>query len=60
MVRRPLFTNGIPDILAQAPTVAAAFGRWPAFALIIVSMLVLLALGLAAVLVPIWAVHLVR
>ena len=60
MAKRPSFTDGLSGILAQAPIVASTFGKWPGFLLIVASMLVLLMLGLAAVLVPIWAVHLVR
>jgi hypothetical protein len=45
MVKRPSFTNGIPGILAQAPTVVAAFGRWPGFVLVMTAILVILMLG---------------
>jgi hypothetical protein len=42
---------GLADILAQAPLVAAAFGRWPGFVLMMSALLVVLALGAITILV---------
>ena len=42
--------HGLPDILAQAPLVAAAFGRWPGFVLMMTALLLVLALGVITIL----------
>jgi hypothetical protein len=42
---------GLAGILAQAPAVSAAFGRWPGFLLIMTAMIVVLALGVGTMLV---------
>jgi hypothetical protein len=53
--------NGLAAILAQAPAVSAAFGKWPGFVLMMTAMLVVLALGVAAVLVTTKsAIHLIE
>jgi hypothetical protein len=49
--------NGIAAILAQAPFVSAAFGRWLGFILMITAMLVTLSLGLATMLLAIKALN---
>ena len=46
--RGPL--HGLADILAQAPQVAAAFGKWPGFVLMLISVLTLFAVSLVAAL----------
>jgi hypothetical protein len=43
--------HGLADILAQAPLVAAAFGRWPGFVLIMTALLVVLAFSVITILV---------
>jgi hypothetical protein len=43
--------HGLAYILAQAPLVAAAFGRWPGFVLIMTALLVVLAFGVITILV---------
>ena len=45
MAKLPSLPNGISGILAQAPVVAAAFGRWPGFVLVTTAILVILILG---------------
>jgi hypothetical protein len=40
-----LKSGGLAGLLAQAPAVSAAFGRWPGFILMLTAMLVLFALG---------------
>lgn len=42
--------NSFAIILAQAPAVSAAFGRWLGFVLIMTALLGVVALGVAAVL----------
>jgi hypothetical protein len=36
----------LAEILAQAPKVAAAFGKWPGFVLMLITILALFAMGL--------------
>jgi hypothetical protein len=43
--------SGLADVLAQAPLVAAAFGRWPGFILMMTALVVVLALGVATILI---------
>jgi hypothetical protein len=43
--------RGLAGILAQAPAVAAAFGRWPGLVLIAMALLVAFALGAFTILV---------
>lgn len=38
--------HGLAEILAQAPLLAAAFGRWPGFALLLTTILALFAVSL--------------
>lgn len=38
--------HGLAEILAQAPQVAAAFGRWPGFVLMLIVILALFAVSL--------------
>ena len=38
--------HGLAEILAQAPLVAAAFGRWPGFVLMLIAILALFAVSL--------------
>ena len=45
--RSPL--HGLADILAQAPQVAVAFGRWPGFVLMLMTILTFLGVSLVAV-----------
>jgi hypothetical protein len=49
--------NGIADILAQAPSVSAAFGRWLGFILMMTAMLVVFCLALAIMVVAIKALN---
>ena len=49
--------NGIAAILAQAPSVSAAFGKWLGFILMITAMLVTLSLGLATTLLAMKALN---
>lgn len=42
--------SGIASILAQAPAVSFAFGRWPGFVLMMTALLVVLVLGVVTVL----------
>jgi hypothetical protein len=42
--RGPLY--GLAEILAQAPLVAAAFGKWPGFVLMLITILALFATSL--------------
>jgi hypothetical protein len=52
--------GGLAGILAQAPAVSAAFGRWPGFVLMMTAMVVVLVLGTGAMLLASnGAVHLV-
>jgi hypothetical protein len=41
---------GIADVLAQAQVVAAAFGRWPGFILMMAALVVILTLGILTIL----------
>jgi hypothetical protein len=41
--------GGIAGVLAQAPALSAAFGRWPGFVLMMTALLVVLALGLVTI-----------
>jgi hypothetical protein len=51
---------GIADVLAQAQVVAAAFGRWPGFILMMAALVVILTLGILTILAASKAVaHLV-
>ena len=52
-MKRKLWTRGggIADVLAQAPVVSAAFGRWLGFVLMMTALLAVLALGGVTVLV---------
>ena len=43
--------SGLAGVLAQAPVVSAAFGRWPGFVLMMTAMLVVLALSVVMILV---------
>jgi hypothetical protein len=43
--------GGLAGVLAQAPALSAAFGRWPGFVLMMTALLVVLALGLLTILV---------
>ena len=43
--------HGLADILAQSPLVAAAFGRWLGFVLMMTALLVVLAFGVITILV---------
>jgi hypothetical protein len=43
--------NSFASILAQAPAVSAAFGRWPGFALMMTALLGAVALGVLATLI---------
>lgn len=38
--------HGLAEILAQAPLVAAAFGKWPGFLLILITILALFTVSL--------------
>ena len=38
--------HGLAEILAQAPQVAAAFGKWPGFVLMLIVILALFAVSL--------------
>jgi hypothetical protein len=38
--------HGLAEILAQAPLVAAAFGKWPGFALMLIAILALFTVSL--------------
>ncbi len=38
--------HGLAEILAQAPRVAAAFGRWPGFVLMLITILALFTVSL--------------
>ncbi|QWG18819.1 hypothetical protein KMZ68_02695 [Bradyrhizobium sediminis] len=38
--------HGLAEILAQAPQVAAAFGKWPGFVLMLLTILTLFAVSL--------------
>jgi hypothetical protein len=49
--------NGIAAILAQAPSVSAAFGRWLGFILMMTAMLVAFCLGLAIMVVAMKALN---
>lgn len=40
--------HGLAEILAQAPKVAAAFGRWPGFVLMLTTILAVFAVSLLA------------
>jgi hypothetical protein len=40
---------GIADVLAQAQVVAAAFGRWPGFILMMAALVVILTLGILTI-----------
>jgi hypothetical protein len=49
-VRKPTLPRvslGLGNILAQSEVVANAFGRWPGFALMVLALLVVLAVGVA-------------
>jgi low affinity Fe/Cu permease len=41
---------GIADVLAQAQVVAAAFGRWPGFIVMMAALVVILTLGILTIL----------
>lgn len=41
--------HGLAEILDQAPLVAAAFGKWPGFALMLITILALFAVSLLTV-----------
>jgi hypothetical protein len=43
--------SGLAGVLAQAPLVSAAFGRWPGFVLMMTAMFVVLALSVVMILV---------
>jgi hypothetical protein len=43
--------SGLAGVLAQAPVVSAAFGRWPGFVLMMTAMFVVLALSVVMILV---------
>ena len=43
--------GAIANILAQSPAVAASFGRWPGFVLVMIGMLVILAVSITTILV---------
>jgi hypothetical protein len=43
--------GGVAGVLAQAPVVSAAFGRWPGFVLMMTALLIVLALGVVTALV---------
>jgi hypothetical protein len=43
--------GGLASILAQAPAVSAAFGRWPGFILMLTALLVFFALGVVTIMV---------
>ena len=43
--------GGIAGVLAQAPVVSAAFGRWPGFVLMMTALLVVLTLGAVTILI---------
>jgi len=45
--------NGFASILAQAPRVSAAFGRWPGFVLMMTALLGVVLLGFLAILVAV-------
>jgi low affinity Fe/Cu permease len=40
---------GIADVLAQAQVVAAAFGRWPGFIVMMAALVVILTLGILTI-----------
>jgi hypothetical protein len=42
--------GGVADVLAQAPLVSAAFGRWLGFVLMMTAMFVVLGLGVVTIL----------
>lgn len=41
--------HGLAEILAQAPLVAAAFGKWPGFVLMLITILAIFTLSLVTV-----------
>jgi hypothetical protein len=41
--------TGIADVLAQAQVVAAAFGRWPGFILMMAALVVILTVGILTI-----------
>lgn len=43
----PRVSMGLGNILAQSGIVASAFGRWPGFVLMVLTLLVALTLGIA-------------
>jgi hypothetical protein len=43
--------GGLAGLLAQAPAVSAAFGRWPGFILMMTALLVFFSLGVVTILV---------
>src|ERR1700676_2202082 len=43
--------GGLAGVLAQAPVVSAAFGRWPGFVLMMTALFIVLALGVVTALV---------
>jgi hypothetical protein len=50
-VKRILSPDGLANILAQAPALSAAFGRWPGFVVMMTALLGVLMLGVATLLI---------
>jgi hypothetical protein len=48
--------HGLAEILAQAPLLAAAFGRWPGFALMLITILAVFTVSLVTVVAIVRAV----
>jgi hypothetical protein len=48
--------HGLAEILAQAPLLAAAFGRWPGFALLLITILAVFTVSLVTVVAIVRAV----
>jgi hypothetical protein len=44
-------SGGLPGLLAQAPAVSAAFGRWLGFILMMTALLVVFSLGVVTIMV---------
>jgi len=50
-MKRILSPGGLANILAQAPALSAAFGRWPGFVIMMTALLGVFMLGVASLLV---------
>lgn len=44
-------SGGLAGLLAQAPAVSAAFGKWPGFILMMTALLIFFSLGIVTILV---------